>query len=53
MGASYDDTVRESQEESGIQRGGARFRQEKRKRTGEGPAVIRTQYHEGIPHKTK
>ena len=53
MGASYDDTMRESQEESGIQRGGARFRQEKRKRIGEGPAAIEMQDREGIPHGTK
>ena len=42
MGASFNDTVREDEEESGCTSGGARFRQEKRKRIGEGPAVIET-----------
>ena len=36
MGASFDETVREAEEESGFMRGGARFRQEKRQRTGKG-----------------
>ena len=53
MGASYNETLREAEEESGLMRGGARFRQDKRQRIGEGPAVIETQYHEGIPHRKK
>ena len=47
MGASFDETVREVEEESGCMRGGARFRREKRKREGEGPAMSETQDHEG------
>ena len=46
MGSIYDETVRESKEASGLTRGGERFRQEKRQRTGEGPAAIETQDHE-------
>ena len=53
MGASFDETVREAKEESGFMRGGARFRQEKKHRIGEGPAVIEMQDHEGRPHRTK
>ena len=53
MGASFDKTVREAEEESGCTRGGARFQQEKRQRTGEGPVVIGTQDCEGRPHGTK
>ena len=53
MGASFDDIVREAKEESGLMRAGARFRQEKRQRTGEGPTMIETQDYEGIPHGTK
>ena len=53
MVASFDNTMRESKEESGCTRGGERFQQEKRKRTGEGPAVIKMQDHEGKPHGTK
>ena len=43
MGASFDEIVREVEEESGCTRGGARFRQEKRQRIGEGTATIGTQ----------
>ena len=53
MGVSLDETVREADEESGCTRGGARFRVEKRQRTGEGPSVIRMQYCERQPHRTK
>ena len=53
MGASFDETLREVEEESGCTRGGARFRQEKRQRTREGPAAIETQNHKGQPHKMK
>ena len=53
MGSSYGDTVREAEEESGLMRGGVRFRQEKRQRTGESPAVIEMQYCEGRPHGMK
>ena len=53
MGASFDETKREVDEESGCTRGGERFRQEKRQRTGEGPAVIKTQDRKGRPHGTK
>ena len=53
MGAIFNDTVREDEEESGCTRGGARFRQEKRQRIGEGHVAIETQNHEGKPHKTK
>ena len=42
MGASYDKTMSEEEDESGLIRGGERFQQEKRKRTGEGPAAIET-----------
>ena len=42
MGASFDEIVREVEEESGLTRGGARFQQEKRERTGEAPATIET-----------
>ena len=34
MGASFDEIVKEAEEESGLMRGGERFRQEKRKRIG-------------------
>ena len=47
MGASFDKTVREANEESGITRGGVRFRQEKRQRIGEGPDAIKMQDCEG------
>ena len=40
MGTSFGETVREAEEESGLTRAGMRFRQEKRKRTGEGPNAI-------------
>ena len=53
MGASFDETLREAEEESGITRGGARFQQEKRQRKREGPAVIKMQDREGRPHETK
>ena len=46
MGVSYNESMREAEEESGITRGGARFQKEKRQRTREGPAMIETQYHE-------
>ena len=48
MGASFNKTVRKYEEESGCTRGGARFRQEKRQRTGEGLSMIKTQYREVI-----
>ena len=41
MGERHDETVREVEEESGLMRGGARFRQEKRQRTGEGPVTTK------------
>ena len=47
MVASYDDTVRKVEEESGIMRGGANFRQEKRQRTEEGPAATKMKDHKG------
>ena len=53
MGAIFDETLREVEEESGCTRGGARFRQEKRQRTREGPTAIEMQDHEGISHETK
>ena len=53
MGASFDDIVRESKEESGCTRGGARFRQEKRNKTEEGISTIEMQDHEGKAHGTK
>ena len=53
MGEIYDETMSEVEEESGLTRGGERFRQEKRKRIGEGLVAIETQDHEGIPHGTK
>ena len=42
MDGSYDGTVREVKEGSGVTRGGARFQQEKRQRIGESPAVTET-----------
>ena len=42
MDGIYDGTVREAEEGSGIMRGGARFRQEKGKRTGESPSMTET-----------
>ena len=48
----FDETVREDEEESGLTRGGARFRQEKRQRTGESSIAIKKGGHEGIPHGT-
>ena len=53
MGASFDEAMREAEEESGFTRGGARFRQEKRQRIGEGLAANETQNREGRPHRTK
>ena len=53
MGATYDETVRKVDEESGITRGGERFRQEKRQMTGEGPTMIKMKDHKGIPHRLK
>ena len=53
MGASFDETMREAEEEISCTRGGARFRQEKRHRIGECPAAIGIQNREGQPHKTK
>ena len=53
MGASFDNIVREVKEGIFCTRGGVRFRLEKRKRTGEGPATIETQDHEEKPHGTK
>ena len=52
MGASFNDTVREAKEESGLTRGGERFRQEKRQRTEEGPVAIEMRDHKGIPNGT-
>ena len=43
MGASFNKTKMEAEEGSGLMRGGARFRQEKRKRIVEGPTTIETQ----------
>ena len=40
MVENYNETVKEAKEASGIMKGGARFQQEKRKRTGEGPVAI-------------
>ena len=42
MDGSYDETVREFEEGSGIMRGGIRFRQEKRQRIGEIPVATKT-----------
>ena len=53
MGASFNETMREVEEESGITRGGARFRQDKMQSIGEGPVAIKIQYREGRPHGTK
>ena len=51
MGASFDETMREAEEESGFTRGGARLQKEKRHRIGEGPTVIETKNHEGQTHR--
>ena len=53
MGASFNEVVREDEEESCCTRGRARFRQEKRQRIGEGRAGIKTKNYEGQPHRTK
>ena len=53
MGASFNETVRETEEESGLMRGRASIRQEKRHRIGEGPSAIKVQDCEGIPHGKK
>ena len=53
MGMSSKEFLRVDEETSGCTRGGARFRQEKRQRTWEGPVVIKMQYHEEKPHVTK
>ena len=53
MDGSYDETVREAEEGSGLTRGVSRFLQEKRKRIGESPAATKTQDHERRPHGTK
>ena len=53
MGASFDEIVREAEEGIGCTRGGERFRQKKRSRTGEGPTMIETQDREGQPHGKK
>ena len=50
---SSHETVRVVEETSGYTRGGARFRQEKRQRMGEGPAAIEMQGHEVQLHETK
>ena len=42
MGVIFDETMRESEEESGCAMGGERFRVEKMQRTWEGPAMIKT-----------
>ena len=46
MGMSSDETVMVTEETSGCMRGGARFRQEKSQRIGEGPTAIETQDRE-------
>ena len=53
MSVSFDETVREAEEESGCTRGGARFRVEKRQSTREGPTAIEMKNHEGQPHSKK
>ena len=53
MGMHSDETMRVAEETSGCTRGGARFRQEKRKRTSEGPAMIETQDPEEKLHGMK
>ena len=45
MDRSYDGTVSEFEEGSGITRGGARFWQEKRQRIGESPVATKAQDH--------
>ena len=45
MDGSYDETVREAKEGSGLTRGGARFQQEKRQRIEESPTTTETQGH--------
>ena len=42
MDGSYDMTVKEAKEGSGLTRGGERFRQEKRLRKGESPDATET-----------
>ena len=53
MDGSYDDTMREAKEGSGLTRGGERFRQEKRKRKGESLAAIKMKDRERRTHETK
>ena len=52
MGMSSGENVKVTKESSGCTRGGARF-QEKRQRTGEGPAVIEVRCCKEQPHGTK
>ena len=52
MGMRFGENVKVPEETSGCTRGGARFR-EKRKRTGEDLAAIEVQCHEEKPHGTK
>ena len=49
---SYGENIKVVEETSGCMRGGARF-QEKRQRTGEGPATIEVQCREEQPHGMK
>ena len=53
MDGSYDGTVREVKEGSGLMRGGARFQQEKRKRIRQSHAATETQNYEIRPHIRK
>ena len=46
MDGSYDETVREAEEGSGLLRSGLRFLQEKRQRTGESNVATETRGHE-------
>ena len=52
MGMIFGENVKVTKETSGCTRGGARFR-EKRKRTGEYHAAIKVQCNEEKPHGTK
>ena len=52
MGMIFDASAKVTEEKSGCTRGGARFR-EKRKRIGEGLGVIEVRCREEQPHGTK
>ena len=53
MDGSYDETVREAEEECGLLQSGVRFWQEKRQRTEESPAATKIRNYERRSQGTK